>query len=142
LPVPDGFRVAAADIRPHLPGLDRTRHLLSVADTAASGTLASRPVVVMLDGGADVTPFAGAPWPNPARDGFRFTLDVPDGAEARWRIYDVRGRLILDERRAAGSHLVGWDGRDGAGRRVPAGVYLVKTTGTTVERTHKVVLLR
>lgn len=141
-PVPAGYKVSDSSIRPYLPGLDRSRHLLLVADAVACGTLASRPVVVMVDGGAAATPFVGAPWPNPAAGGFSFTVEVPDGAEARWRIYDVRGRLVVQENRAAGSHLVRWDGRDQTGRRAPAGVYFVKITGTTVERTHKVVLLR
>ncbi|MCP4572119.1 MAG: T9SS type A sorting domain-containing protein [bacterium] len=140
-PAAGGHAVPASLIRTHLPGPDRTRHVLLVAEEMAYGTLVSRPVVVQLDGGAGTTPFAGAPWPNPATSELSFTLDVPDGAKLRWRIYDVQGRLLREESRTAGSHLIRWDGRDRAGRRAPAGVYFVKITGATVERTHKVVLL-
>jgi flagellar hook assembly protein FlgD len=134
--------VPAGEILPLLGGAPRTRHLLLVAEETALGRLMSRPAVVMIDGGAGAAPFAGAPWPNPTTAGVSFTLEVPDGATARWRIYDVRGRLLREESRAAGHHLVGWDGRDRDGRRAPAGVYFVKVTGATAERTHKVVLLR
>jgi len=108
----------------------------------AYGTLASRPVVVLADGGAGESPFAGSPWPNPAWSELNLTLEVPDGAKASWRVYDVRGHLLFEESRAAGKHLLRWDGRDRSGRRAPAGVYFVKVTVATVERTHKVVLLR
>lgn len=137
-----GYALAASLIRPHLPGPDRTRHLLLLAEEVGVGMLTSRPVVVLKDGGAAETPFAGVPWPNPAVGEFSFTLEVADGAEAHWWIYDVRGRPLREGSLAAGNHLVTWDGRDQAGRRAPAGVYFVKIAGATVERTQKVVLLR
>jgi len=51
-------------------------------------------------------------------------------------ILDVRGRLVrtlVADERAAGPHVVTWDGRDGDGRRVGRGVYLLRlaTDGST-----------
>jgi hypothetical protein len=56
-------------------------------------------------------------------------------------IYDVRGRLVralVDERLNAGAHVRAWSQRDGDGRSVGRGVYLVHLRGTNVRATRKV----
>ena len=54
-------------------------------------------------------------------------------------IHDVTGREVrrlVDGERDAGETRVTWDGRDGTGRLVPAGVFLVRLdAGDRVERT-------
>jgi len=52
-----------------------------------------------------------------------------------------RVRTLTDERRPAGRQRVVWDGRDDWGHEAPAGVYLLRLTGSGVA-TRKVVLLR
>jgi len=67
--------------------------------------------------------------PNPARSGTRFTFGLAQAGEVAVEILDVRGRnvrTLLREARGAGAHDAAWDLRDDAGRRVPAGVYLVR----------------
>jgi ferredoxin len=70
--------------------------------------------------------------PNPARSGTAIILNaVSDGKPVEVRVYDVRGRLVrqLSSIAAAcGPHTVRWDGRDGAGRPVASGRYLVRAT--------------
>lgn len=50
-------------------------------------------------------------------------------------VYDLQGRQVRDlslrEERPSGTHRITWDGRDGAGRLVPPGTYLVRTRFTT-----------
>jgi len=47
-------------------------------------------------------------------------------------VYNVSGRLVRtlkqDEYTDAGTHEVSWNGLDNVGRRVPSGVYFVKTS--------------
>jgi hypothetical protein len=43
---------------------------------------------------------------------------------------------------AAGTHLVDWDGRDAAGRIMPAGTYLVRLTAGTLLESQKVILIK
>jgi hypothetical protein len=43
---------------------------------------------------------------------------------------------------AAGAHRLEWDGRDGGGRRAPAGVYFVRLESARVRLETKVVKLR
>jgi len=53
---------------------------------------------------------------------------VPDGEGARvsLKVFDVSGslvRVLVDENQLKGTYRVKWDGRDGWGQVVPAGVY-------------------
>jgi flagellar hook assembly protein FlgD len=71
---------------------------------------------------------------------------VPDGgAPVAVRVYDVAGRLVttLSEGRfPGGSHEVRWSGRDGSGRDVSAGIYLVAAEVGEVRAHAKLVILR
>ncbi len=73
---------------------------------------------------------------SPGSGTVRWLAALPPGQEIRAEIYDARGRRV---RRLAPSAVGGsapsqevaplelaWDGRDGAGRRMPAGVYLLR----------------
>jgi hypothetical protein len=67
--------------------------------------------------------------PNPFTRSTTLGLELPRRAEVRVEIFDVGGRRV---RRLAlgtfdaGAHPLHWDGLDDAGRRVRAGVYLVR----------------
>jgi hypothetical protein len=87
-----------------------------------------------------------APSPNPFRGAattVRFDLPVP--ADVKVSVYDLAGRRVAtlaDGRQPAGRHAVAWDGRDGAGSRVGAGVYFVRLESPEFSRSRKVTLLR
>ena len=58
-------------------------------------------------------------------------------------IYDAGGREVrqlVSGVQAAGDHSAAWDGRDNAGRRLPAGVYLAKVWSTRPQATWRLVL--
>jgi flagellar hook assembly protein FlgD len=98
------------------------------------------PVNVYVDGGANIAPALDDPWPNPATDSLRFTLQVPTGSTGSLRIYDLRGRLVHAREVPSGTHFGEWDGRDEQGRRLPSGGYLLKLDGAGAPVTRKVVL--
>jgi hypothetical protein len=86
-----------------------------------------------------------APFPSPARAGgiTNFALVVPTalaaGTHATITLYSVDGRVVrtvFDGPAAAGPMSAQWDGRDAAGRDVPAGVYLARATvaGRAIDR--------
>ena len=57
----------------------------------------------------------------------------------------ISGRLVkslLDGPAEAGEHSIRWDGRSAAGRRAPAGVYLVRFRSEGFEATQRVSLVR
>ena len=70
-----------------------------------------------------------APWPNPARQGAQFRLELPDAMQVRVEVFDVSGRKVrslLDEFRGAGTENLAFDLHDDRGSRLSQGIYLVR----------------
>jgi len=77
--------------------------------------------------------------PNPFNPKTSIAFSLDRDGPVTLRVFDARGRLVrtlVNETRAAGQHVVDWDGRDDAGRREAAGVYLysLEAGGTSVQR--------
>lgn len=71
------------------------------------------------------------PSPQPARGPQTFLVRSDREVDLRVAVYDVAGRLVRSLRPGpapAGTSPLVWDGRDRQGRRVPAGVYLLRIT--------------
>lgn len=69
--------------------------------------------------------------PNPARDISTLGFAQPPGVPARVELFDTAGRLVRVYDAPGNGGITGriaWDGRDGEGRAVPAGVYLAKVS--------------
>jgi hypothetical protein len=90
-------------------------------------------------------------WPTPYRGGEMTIAFATHGgwgggaARSEVTLFDVRGRLV--RRIADGSYEAGlqsavWDGRDGEGRRVAAGLYFLRAKSAGEERTLKLVVAR
>ena len=80
-----------------------------------------------------------APAPNPARSTAWLVLELPAPCMVRVEVFDLAGRRVrslADGAFAAGATSLDWDLADGSGRRVAAGVYLMRAVaaGTTVTR--------
>ena len=83
--------------------------------------------------------------PNPMAGQGLIHLALPQPGHVRLVVLDVVGRLvrtITDARLDQGRHSLVWDRRDDVGRRVAAGVYLLRLATDTGTVTHKAVLLR
>jgi hypothetical protein len=132
-----------ADLLLRLDAANRTATITPVADLYASDPLWATARADGRNSGAYplVTGAAAAPagvvagvelWvqPNPGADRFSFRLDGAGraGAEAGFEVYDLRGRRVAAVVADAGqgSWRAAWDGRDGDGRPLPAGTYLVR----------------
>ncbi|MFH1841839.1 MAG: S8 family serine peptidase, partial [bacterium] len=86
-----------------------------------------------------------AAFPNPAvgRTAIRFSL--PRREPFTLTVYDVRGRLVKELRQGDGFETAGvvdWDGRNGSGRQVSAGLYLVRLVTRDEVLSRKVLLQR
>jgi hypothetical protein len=84
-------------------------------------------------------------WPNPGRAPIALRFVMPQSARVSLAVYDLSGRrvrLLVDGERAAGVHDVPWDGRDDAGRAVPAGVYFAHMTSGTFAQSSRFALLK
>lgn len=82
--------------------------------------------------------------PNPFSPETRIEFDLPRAGRVELKVYAVRGRLVrtlVEDRRAAGSHSVRWDGRDEAGRKVASGVYFYNLAAPGINESRKMILL-
>ena len=67
--------------------------------------------------------------PNPFRGRTDFEFGLPQPGHVRLNVYDVAGRLVkrvVDEPRPAGTHTASWNGENGSGEVVGAGVYFLR----------------
>lgn len=82
--------------------------------------------------------------PNPAPGATQIVFQVPGATRVQLGIHDVAGRLVrsFDGTYAAGGHSVAWDGRDGSGRTLPAGVYFVRMHAEGFQASRRMVLGR
>jgi hypothetical protein len=87
---------------------------------------------VSVDDVPGATPRLGAPYPNPFNPTTRIPFHVPaalDGATVELAVLDLRGRVLrtlVSSSRAAGDHVVTFDGRDDGGRNLSSGAYLAR----------------
>jgi hypothetical protein len=116
---------------------------------ASLATIAYLAGVVGPRGASGATGTAGLPTlasgPNPFAQStvLRFALAAPGRVNVS--IYDMAGRLVrelVNEARPPGSYRTSWDGRDGQGREVGAGVYFTRLVTEDVTNTGKLIRVR
>jgi hypothetical protein len=92
------------------------------------------------------TRLSASAYPNPFKPTTRIRFEIPaPGGDVSVRIFNIAGRLVRDLGRdelPAGVYELEWDGRDGRGEQVAAGVYFYSITTPTDAVERKVVLLR
>jgi hypothetical protein len=124
VPVTDAFAIRYTTIHP-TPGIE---------EFVKSNALPSQTELVTIH-------------PNPFSGQLRidYMLAAGDGG-ARIRIYDAAGRLVrsfnLESSIKNQESVVIWNGRDGQGRRVPAGIYFVRLDTEQFQSIQKTVLLK
>ena len=84
-------------------------------------------------------------YPNPFNSIVNILFSLGVSGDVRIGVYDVLGRevrVLVEGRVGEGVHRVFWDGRDGVGRDVASGVYLVRMDAGGFNKVRKVVLVR
>jgi hypothetical protein len=85
-------------------------------------------------------------FPNPFSGSTVIPYALPAPAMVSLRVYDVSGRLVraLEENasRGSGRHVASWNGRDGQGGALPAGVYFCRLDADGQTETRHLVLLK
>ncbi len=72
-------------------------------------------------------------------------FDLGASGRVELRIHDVTGRVVtelVNGVRAKGAQAVRWDGRDGAGRPVPSGVYFIELSSGDARARERLVVTR
>jgi hypothetical protein len=83
--------------------------------------------------------------PNPIRTSTLIAFEIPTEDHVVLRVLDVAGREVARPYAAlaqAGRHEIQWDGRNGAGRRLPAGMYFVQLKTSESAQTQKLLLVQ
>jgi hypothetical protein len=83
--------------------------------------------------------------PNPFNPSTTVSFGLPRGEQVRLDVVDVRGRRVrtlVDRWLDAGEHQATWDGRDGHGRPVAAGSYLLRLRSASGMTAAKVSLVQ
>jgi len=100
--------------------------------------------VDVADGPAPVALRLSEARPNPARGAASVEFALPLAGHVTLDVVDVQGRhvrTLVDGDRPPGSYHASWDGRDGEGRSVPAGVYFVRLQAAGERASRKVAML-
>ena len=83
--------------------------------------------------------------PNPFTRGTSVNYELAQHGPVALTVHDVSGRLVRrleSSHRPAGRHVTRWDGTDGRGRVVPAGVYFVRLSVDGKTSTGRLTLVR
>ena len=130
---PDGW--LALDDRTVTPGTVYSYVLARVESAPGTAPLAFGPYPVQAVSDAPGRAYLAAPFPNPGAGSQTIAFGLPEGlapgAVVRLELYDVRGarvRTLVERSAGPGRFVVTWDGRNGDGRSVAAGVYLYRLT--------------
>ena len=84
-------------------------------------------------------------YPNPFNLATEIRYQLPEASEVQIIIYDLLGqelRRLVEERKEVGTHSVVWDSRDGFGREVGSGVYVVRMVAKDFVGVRKMLLIR
>ena len=87
-------------------------------------------------------------YPNPFNPSTTISYNVDASGMVSLRIYDIMGRLVrslVDGYRSSGNlagYSIVWDGKDGQGQQVAAGVYIYSLQTPGGNMTKKMVLMK
>jgi hypothetical protein len=116
-----------------------------LAGTAWGSEVAETPTAFSLQQNYPNPFLSGAKSRAAGNPGTRIAYALPQAAHVVIKIHDALGREIatlVDEKLAAGSHFVAWDGKDSTGRETPSGIYFVRMQAEGFVRTMKAVKVR
>ncbi|MEC8914773.1 MAG: T9SS type A sorting domain-containing protein, partial [Candidatus Neomarinimicrobiota bacterium] len=84
-------------------------------------------------------------YPNPFNSKTTIQYSLPGENTVTIVIYDLKGswiKTLINDRQAVGVKTLLWNGKNDAGRPVPAGIYLYTMTSGNIITTRKMVYLK
>lgn len=93
----------------------------------------------------NVTALLAGAYPNPFSSNTSIEFYLMEKRPARLHVYDAAGRMVTaltDRVYSQGRHVVTWDGRDAASKRLSSGVYFIELRVGDVRSVKKVLLTR
>jgi uncharacterized protein DUF1566/type IX secretion system substrate protein len=83
-------------------------------------------------------------YPNPFNPSTEVKFYLPESEYVNFAIYNIKGQkvaLLIDERLDEGEHKIQWNGKNGKGNNVGAGVYFYTLRTPTTRQTRKMIML-
>lgn len=144
-----GEAFTARDESPHLASASTVTYTLRHAGiSGGDGTAGDWTVLAERAVTLDASPPARlrlAAHPNPFNPRTDVSFELERAGTARLAVYELTGRKVAElenDHLPAGRHVRVWDGRDGSGRDLPSGAYVVRLATESQTRSVKVMLLR
>ncbi len=84
-------------------------------------------------------------YPNPFNPSAGISFSLESAGHTEIAVFNLRGqkvRVLLDAEKGAGIHHVSWDGKDGQGGVLAAGIYFIRLTWGSESRSVKAVLAK
>lgn len=84
-------------------------------------------------------------WPNPFRNELRIQYDATGSQSTGCRIFNLKGQVVRDfdlNGHTGGKQSFTWNGKDSAGKTLPAGIYFVQLNADRQTRIQKTLLLK
>jgi flagellar hook assembly protein FlgD len=84
-------------------------------------------------------------YPNPMNPSTKIHFNLPIATRIALTIFNTLGqeiRTLVDAPRAAGKHILQWDGKDNDGKPAASGVYLYRLQAGSFSQTKRLTLLR
>ena len=122
----------------------RSMVVLEVEDRAGNVTTCD-PILTTVSSEVPEAFGLGQNYPNPFNPSTKITFQLAERSDVRLVVYDVVGRevaLLAAEPMEAGTYEVQWDGRDGAGRLLPSGLYLYRLEAGSFTQARTMTLLK
>ncbi len=86
-----------------------------------------------------------AVYPNPVKGQAQVEYSLKAPGEVKLAVYDVMGRLarlVVNGKLPAGVHKAAWDGKDANGNLAASGVYFMKLSSPSINKTARFVVVR
>jgi hypothetical protein len=84
-------------------------------------------------------------YPNPFNAGTIIAYQLPERSHVKLVLHDLMGRelrILANEEQEAGTHEVGWDGRDAGGNPLPSGIYVYSLQADGFRSSKKLLLVK
>lgn len=84
-------------------------------------------------------------YPNPFNPNTSISFRLQESAPVCLKIYNLKGQMVRElssGNKTAGTHTVGFDGKDSQGQSLSSGVYYVRLQAGTISETRKILLMK
>ena len=111
---------------------DRYESLLDAKDEPSTIPISSMPLIK-------------SNYPNPFNPSTTIEYSIPSAGKAKLCVYNIRGqkvKTLFDGTAEKGLHRLVWDGRDGSGRSVASGIYLIHLESSGKSSIRKAMLMK